>query len=138
MTPGTGRAGDTGRPRRPRGANSARTRVERGPRAVRESLDDVLAGFAPPGRGTAGGRHETSGRASAATLGTVFGRWDETVGESIARHTRPLRLEGRTLVVAVDQPAWATQLRALAPGILERLGAATGEMIDHLEVVVRP
>jgi predicted nucleic acid-binding Zn ribbon protein len=69
--------------------------------------------------------------------GTVFTRWEEIVGPSLARHTRPLRLESAVLVVAVDQPPWATQVRALAPGILDRLRERTGETLEHLEVVVR-
>ena len=41
-------------------------------------------------------------------------------------------------MVAVDQPAWATQVRVLAPGILARLTERTGERLDRLDVVVRP
>lgn len=78
------------------------------------------------------------GATSAAALGTVFSRWDELVGPAVSRHTRPLRLIGSTLVVAVDQPPWATQVRVLAPGILARLSESTGDTLDHLEVVVRP
>lgn len=112
-----------------------------------ESLDDVVAGLTPPMR-----RGKTppdgSGRAtpptpppravSAAAVGTVFSRWEELVGPAVARHARPLRLEEGTLVVAVDQPPWATQLRVLAPGILARLTEQTGERLVRLEVVVRP
>lgn len=104
-----------------------------------ESLDDVLRGLSSPSsraRRDAGG---TGSHAppSAAVWGTVFSRWEETVGPSLARHARPLRLEAATLVVAVDQPPWATQVRALAPGILERLREGTGESLERLEVVVR-
>lgn len=60
------------------------------------------------------------------------------VGAAVARHTRPLRLEGGALVVAVDRPAWATQVRTLAPRILGRIGELTGEHLEHLDVVVRP
>jgi predicted nucleic acid-binding Zn ribbon protein len=70
--------------------------------------------------------------------GTVFSRWEELVGASLARHARPLRLEAGVLVVAVDRPPWATQVRALAPGILERLAEHSGEELERLDVVVRP
>jgi len=76
------------------------------------------------------------GAPSAAALGTVFSRWEELVGPSVARHTKPLRIGSGTLVVEVDQPAWATQLRILAPGILARLTERTGEPIERLDVVV--
>ena len=132
--------------RRPRGG------VDRGPTPVGESLDEVVAGLAPgqPWTGRAADRDRDGGRSSgsgpgapapgpsAAALGTVFSRWEQLVGPAVARHTRPLRLEGGTLVVAVDQPAWATQVRVLAPGILARLTERTGERLDRLDVVVRP
>ncbi len=123
-----------------------------GPRPLGESLDDVVAGLFPraprtrdaPGRTTdveRGAGPEPAGGTprspSAAAFGTVFSRWAQLVGPALARHTRPLRLEARTLVVAVDQPAWATQVRVLAPGIVARLTEETGEPLDRLEVVVR-
>ena len=124
--------------------------ADRGPLPVRESLDDVVAGFVSPrsgegslvaarpsvAPGTPAGPEPR--RASAATLGTVFSCWADLVGPSVARHVRPLRLEGATLLVAVDQSPWATQVRALAPGILERIAQETGERLDRLDVVVRP
>lgn len=111
-----------------------------------DSLDDVVAGLNPrpqrakegTGPGDTVGHPVTVPGSSAAALGTVFSRWEELVGSAVARHTRPLRIEGGTLVVAVDQPPWATQLRALAPGILARLTERSGEQLDRLEVVVRP
>ena len=117
---------------------------------MRESLDEVVAGLASPGSGggslvgarpvsapeTPAGPEQR--RASATTLGTVFSCWAELVGPSVARHVRPLRLEGTTLRVAVDQSPWATQVRALAPGILARIAQETGERLDRLDVVVRP
>ncbi len=111
--------------------------ADRGPRPVHEAVDEVLAGLAPPGgagRATGG---ERRGSPSAAMLGTVFSRWEELVGPAMARHTKPLRLERGALVVAVDQPAWATQVKLLAPGILAKLTEDTGERLDRLDVVVR-
>ncbi|MGH8989242.1 MAG: DUF721 domain-containing protein, partial [Acidimicrobiales bacterium] len=60
------------------------------------------------------------------------------VGPHLSRHVRPLRLEAGTLLVAVDEPPWATEVRALGPGILARLTEEAGEPLDRLEVVVRP
>ena len=113
---------------------------DRGPLPIGEALDDVVAGLARVDPGSPGRARSAvggPGARAAAVVGTVFSRWEELVGSSVARHTRPVRLAGGTLVVAVDQPAWATQLRVLAPGILERLTERTGEVIDQLEVVVR-
>lgn len=72
-------------------------------------------------------------------LTTIFGRWTTLVGASVAAHVKPLRLQDRTLVVAADHPAWATQLRHLAPQLLERLReqCPPGEAPERLEVRVR-
>lgn len=109
--------------------------ADHGPRRLDDSLGEVLEDLAPP-RGDA-----DDARGACPGPGTwtaVFARWEEVVGEAMARHVRPLRLDGTTLVVAVDQPPWATQLRVLAPRILERVGALAGEPLEALEVVVRP
>ena len=51
----------------------------------------------------------------------VFGHWDEAVGEAIAAHAKPVLLDNGKLLVEVDQPGWATQLRYLENELLERL-----------------
>lgn len=60
---------------------------------------------------------------------TIHARWEDLVGAQIAAHTRPVRLHGGVLVLAVDSPAWATQLRYLGPRIMaalnDDLGAGT-------------
>ena len=59
-----------------------------------------------------------------ATTVTVFSRWAELVGDAVAQHVRPLKLDRGVLVVQVDDPAWATQMRFLESDLLERLSAA--------------
>jgi len=59
-------------------------------------------------------------------IAVVFGRWAELVGEAVAAHVTPLRLVSGTLVVSADHPAWATQIRHLAPEILERVASEFG------------
>lgn len=73
-------------------------------------------------------------------LGTVFGHWAEVVGAELSAHAQPLTLRDRTLVVGVDQPAWATQLEFLKPQLIARLGEATGSHdIEDVRIrVVRP
>jgi predicted nucleic acid-binding Zn ribbon protein len=118
----TGAQRPDGPPRRRRAGRDT------GPRRVADSLDDVLEGLGAP----SGPRPP-----SAAALGTVFARWAAVAGPTLARHARPLRLEDGALVVAVDSPPWATQVRALATEILTRLSAETGEPLERLVVVVR-
>ncbi|MGO9458446.1 MAG: DciA family protein, partial [Acidimicrobiales bacterium] len=64
--------------------------------------------------------------APAASLSAVFSRWEEIAGPAVARHVRPVTLRGGVLVVAADHPAWATQVRALGTGLLDRVGEVSG------------
>ncbi len=49
---------------------------------------------------------------------------------------RPLRVDGRVLVVAVDHPAWATRARMESGQILARVRAWGETPVERLEVVV--
>jgi predicted nucleic acid-binding Zn ribbon protein len=81
------------------------------PRRLSDSLDRVTARLGGP---------------PANVLATVFTRWEDLVGADIAAHARPHSLRDGVLVMVVDQPAWAGQLRYMTTDILRRLGAATG------------
>ena len=59
-------------------------------------------------------------------LTEVFARWEEVVGAEVAAHAEPRSLRDGVLVIAVDQPAWATQLRFLGADLLARVRDATG------------
>jgi predicted nucleic acid-binding Zn ribbon protein len=79
------------------------------------------------------------GAPSAQVTQSIFADWDEIVGPAIAPHARPQALRERTLVVAVADPAWATQLRFLEAELLARIAAATGsDEVAGIEVRVRP
>ena len=95
-----------------------------------------MAGLRPPLAPAATGAQRSVPPAGA--LAGLFTRWEEVVGAPMARHVRPLTLVGGVLSVRVDHPAWATQVRMLAPTILERVEAVTGESPARLEVRVRP
>jgi hypothetical protein len=100
------------------------------PVPLSESLGRVVRSLRGPG-----GDGEDS-TASVRQLGGVFGRWTDAVGEAVARHVQPLRLDGTRLVVEVDDPAWATQLKFLEANLRERLLAVTGARIDEFEIRV--
>lgn len=40
-------------------------------------------------------------------------QWEEIVGDSVARHTRPGALQDKTLSVYVDSPVWLNELRRM-------------------------
>ena len=59
-------------------------------------------------------------------LGAVFSRWEQAVGPDVAAHARPVSLRDGVLIVAVENPAWATQLGYLRADLLRRLAEAAG------------
>ena len=69
-------------------------------------------------------------------VGGVFGRWDDAVGEQVAAHVRPVKLDQRTLIVEADSPAWSTQVKFLSDTIIARLREVAGVEIDRVEVRV--
>jgi predicted nucleic acid-binding Zn ribbon protein len=101
-----------------------RGRSSEGPVRVGDTLGEVASSLG-------------AGRAD--VVGAVFGRWDDIVGSAVAAHVRPVRVEGMTLVVSADHPAWATQIRHLAPDILARLAEVCGPQnaLERLDVRVR-
>jgi predicted nucleic acid-binding Zn ribbon protein len=94
------------------------------PVSLEESLDVVVRSL----RGT--GAKATAG---------VFGQWEEAVGPAVAAHARPALLDDGRLVIEVDQPGWATQLRYLEAELLQRFAAIAGPgAVRSIEVRVRP
>src|SRR5271155_1259702 len=102
-----------------------RTKDE-GPRRIGEGLNTVVGRL---GDGRTGG--------SASTLGMVFGHWEEIAGPAMSAHVWPLRLSGDVLTVAVDNPAWATQVRALSSELLDQVRNKCGGELTRIEVTVR-
>jgi hypothetical protein len=94
------------------------------PRQLGESLDAVMRGLGAP---------EASG------VHLVFDRWSEVVGDALAARTRPLRMDGGRLVLAVDEPAIATHVRFLQAELLARLEALLGPgRVTALDLRVGP
>ena len=58
------------------------------------------------------------------------------VGPEIAQHVTPESFEDGVLVVRADSTSWATNLRYMAPLLLERLAAEVGEgVVGDLRVL---
>lgn len=68
---------------------------------------------------------------------TIFSRWREIVGDTIADHVTPKRLDKGRLLVEVDEPAWATQLRFLEARVLSTLRERVGDEVTALDIRVR-
>ena len=72
-------------------------------------------------------------------LGAVLTGWPRVVGEAVAGHARPRTLRQGVLLVEVDSPEWATQLRYLEDDLLRRLGRTVQPgVVTSIKVVVRP
>lgn len=70
---------------------------------------------------------------------TLMEEWDSLVGEGLGARTRPSALYGSSLVIAVDDPAWATQLKYLETDLLGRFAEVLGAgVVTEFRVVVKP
>src|SRR4029078_7980030 len=105
--------------------------VSRDPVPIGESLDSVVRSLHPEAS-----LAQPSSQ-SAAQMGGVFGRWSEAVGDAVAEHVTPIKLDGTKLVGEVDDPAWATQLRFLETTLKQRLQDVAGAVIETVEVRVK-
>lgn len=70
-------------------------------------------------------------------LDSVFTRWAEIVGDDVAAHSRPLSIDGETLVIAAEDPTWASELRWLENEVISRVAEVSGsDRISALNVRV--
>ena len=53
--------------------------------------------------------------------------WPQIAGPKTAEHTRAVEVDGKTLVIVVDGPAWITQLRFLKPQLLKKIEGRVGK-----------
>ena len=60
---------------------------------------------------------------------TVFADWPKVVGEEVAGHCRPVKLEGGELTIEAESTAWATQLRLLAGRLLAGIARQVGDNV---------
>ena len=77
------------------------------------------------------------GAETATAITGVFGEWPKIVGEQVAQHVTPIKLERGRLIVEIDDPSWATQMRFLEPQLVEKLNTATTSTITSIEVRVK-
>ncbi len=59
-------------------------------------------------------------------VGRLFAHWGDIVGPTMSEHVQPVRIDHDVLVVSVDHPAWATQVRHLGSELLDRVAAEAG------------
>lgn len=82
-----------------------------------------------------GGLLSARGWREKAAVGAVFGHWEDIVGPQLALHSKPESFDSGELTVSADSPAWATQLRLMAPQLLKRLAEELGHgTVRHIRV----
>lgn len=77
------------------------------------------------------------GSEPATSLASVFDDWAALVGEQVAAHVSPVRLQDGRLLVEVDDPTWATQMRFLESHIIGSVSARTRVTISAIDVRVK-
>jgi Dna[CI] antecedent, DciA len=110
--PGTGRTGGPGGA----GGGGGAIRAGRGRREDPQPLGAAIEGLL-----------DDQGWRTSAAVGSVFGRWEQIVGEALAAHTRPGGFSDGELLVIADSTAWATQVRLLRAQLIRRLNAELGD-----------
>jgi Dna[CI] antecedent, DciA len=112
--PGTGRTGGSGGSGGATGGGGA-SRAGRGRREDPQPLGAAIEGLL-----------DDQGWRTSAAVGSVFGRWEQIVGEALAAHTRPGGFTDGELLVIADSTAWATQVRLLRAQLIRRLNSELG------------
>lgn len=77
------------------------------------------------------------GSEDASSVRGIFGAWSELVGESVAAHVQPVKLERSVLMVEVDDPHWATELRFLEASLCATLSQRTTTPVTALDIRVK-
>ena len=74
------------------------------------------------------------------SAGAVAPIWARVVGEVVAKHTRPIRWEGKALVIRCDGDAWRQALEPERVSLSRKLATALGEKAMNiiLEVAREP
>ena len=72
---------------------------------------------------------KAAGDSTEVAQAACFVAWRQIAGENLRRNAVPLRLEDRTLVVAVPDAAWQRQMESLSGQLLFRLNSLLGQPV---------
>lgn len=61
------------------------------------------------------------------SAGALAPIWSRVVGEVVGKHTRPVRWEGKVLVIRCDSEAWRSALDGERASLARKLAASLGE-----------
>ena len=93
-----------------------------GPQRINDSLSALIKRFS---------RSDLEG------IAALGDQWEALVGSELAEHSAPKAMRGSTLIIAVDQPARATQVRLSVGVLMARLSEVSGQAIEEIETTVK-
>ncbi len=117
--------------------NESENMIENMSDETNESMSEVIINSSSSLAGALDALLDRLGAETATAITGVFGEWPKIVGEQVAQHVTPIKLERGRLIVEIDDPSWATQMRFLEPQLIEKLNAATTSTITAIEVRVK-
>lgn len=69
----------------------------------------------------------------------LFAAWSRTAGPSVAEHAKAYGIEGKRLIIAVENKTWQRQMVSLAPQFLSKISSAIGSgNIDLIDFQIIP
>jgi hypothetical protein len=79
------------------------------------------------------------GNAKEVVEAAAIAAWKHAAGEGLRNHAAPLRLEGKTLVVAVADAVWQKQLGAMKNQLLFRINTVLGQaLVSQIDLRIDP
>jgi len=79
------------------------------------------------------------GNAKEVVEAAAIAAWKRAAGSGLRNHAAPLRLEGKTLVVAVADAVWQKQLGAMKGQLLFRINAILGQpLVSQIDLRIDP
>src|ERR1041385_3388893 len=80
-----------------------------------------------------------SGNAAEVAEAAAIAAWKHAAGDGLKEHAVALKLENRTLIVAVVDPIWRKQLTAMRGQLLFRVNSILGQpLVSALDFVIDP
>ena len=80
-----------------------------------------------------------SGNAAEVAEAAAIAAWKHAAGDGLKEHAVPLRLENRTLTVAVADRIWQRQLHSMRGQMLFRINSILGQpLVSALDFVIDP
>ncbi len=80
-----------------------------------------------------------SGNAAEVAEAAAIAAWKHAAGDGLKEHAIALRLENRTLIIAVADPIWQKQLTSMRGQLLFRVNSILGQpLVSALDFVIDP